>query len=189
MIRSIEMSPLQREEIIARFNQLIETPKDFIYCEANFIACMLSITRYEEPENNQNHWRIAAQDLLTACILHVVFSDYVEKSFQGILIFISQTFDKDSNNCDALLNAVINSNHGNNEELHYLILAAFDRHYRRPVKERDTILYTIKTSLYNFLNYIIVQHAGETSKIIFAPTQAGKGVNFLVTGDNDEKRQ
>lgn len=145
----LRFSPVNKE-LTARFNPLMEISKEFAFRDANSLANILVTPADGKIDGSQKHWTDTAQDLLTACILHVLLSDYADKSLRGVLTFISHGAGKDSDNGEAMLKGMMEANHGDNEDLHNIIASAAMRQLGRPADERGSVFSSAVTALQVF---------------------------------------
>lgn len=81
------------DEFSIKINPLMFIRKNTAYADANLIASTLLAPTSDKGGDNETaaHFRENAVDLLTACILHVLTSEYHDKTLGGVLDFISSS--------------------------------------------------------------------------------------------------
>ena len=131
------------------FNPLMEIPggKDS-YGYANLIADTILTPQASKANSDANseHFREAAISLLTGVILHVLCSDYPQKSLPGVKSFLSSVNPENPADDTYSLYQMIQGTHCTQEIHERVVMAAGDQ-LKRPDKERGSVLSTIQKSL------------------------------------------
>lgn len=131
------------------FNPLMEIRggKD-AYGDANMIADTLTTPSAGKSSSDANseHFREAALELLTGVILHVLCSDYKNKSLPGVKDFLSSVNPEAADDDTYFLTQMIKSEH-TTPEIHERVVAAAGNQLKRESKERTGVLSTVNTAL------------------------------------------
>ena len=131
------------------FNPLMEIPggKDS-YGYANLIADTILTPQAGKANSDANaeHFREAAIAFLTGVILHVLCSDYPDKSMPGVKSFLSAVNPDNPADDTYSLNLMINGTHCNHE-IHERVVTAAGDQLKRPDRERQSVLSTVQKSL------------------------------------------
>lgn len=131
------------------FNPLMEIPggKDS-YGYANLIAdtVLTPAAGKANSDANTEHFREAAIAYLTGVILHVLCSDYPEKSLPGVKKFLSALNPDKPDDDTYSLTQMIESQHCT-AEIHERVVTAAGDQLKRPNKERQSVLSTVQKSL------------------------------------------
>jgi type IV secretion system protein VirD4 len=131
------------------FNPLMEIPggKDS-YGYANLIADTVLTPQAGKANGDANseHFREAAIAFLTGVILHVLCSDYPDKSLPGVKAFLSAVNPDNPADDTYSLTQMINGVHCT-QEIHEQIVTAAGDQLKRPDRERQSVLSTVQKSL------------------------------------------
>ncbi len=131
------------------FNPLMEIPggKDS-YGYANLIADTVLTPQSGKASGDANseHFREAAIAFLTGVILHILCSDYPDKTLPGVKAFLSAVNPENAADDTYSLNQMIASTHCTQEMHERVIMAAGDQ-LKRPDRERQSVLSTVQKSL------------------------------------------
>lgn len=131
------------------FNFLMEIPGgDDAYGYANLIADTLltPVAGTSSGDANSEHFRETANAFLTGVILHVLCSDYEDKSLPGVKTFLSELNPQDPSDDTYTLSQMINGTHCS-KMIHEKIVTAAGDQLKRPDKERQSVLSTVQKSL------------------------------------------
>lgn len=136
-------------EIGHAFNPLMEIPgnKD-AYGYANMIADTILTPQAGKAggDANSEHFREAGIAFLTGVILHVLCSDYPNKTMPGLKSFLSALNPEDPADDTYTLNQMINGVHCN-QDIHERVVTAAADQLKRPDRERQSVLSTVQKSL------------------------------------------
>jgi type IV secretion system protein VirD4 len=131
------------------FNPLMEIPggKDS-YGYANLIADTVLTPQAGKANSDANseHFRETAIAFLTGVILHVLTSDYPDKSLPGVKAFLSAVNPENPSDDTFSLNQMIYGVHCN-QELHERVMTAAGDQLKRPDKERQSVLSSVQKAL------------------------------------------
>lgn len=131
------------------FNSLMEIPggKDS-YGYANLIADTILTPQAGKANSDANteHFRESAIAFLTGVILHVLCSDYPDKSLPGVKAFLSAVNPKNPGDDTFSLNQMINGTHCN-QEIHDRVVTTAGDQLKRAERERQSVLSTVQKSL------------------------------------------
>lgn len=192
----LRFSPLSRDTV--RFNPIMAIePGDFAYRDANLIADILFAKSAKEASKDP-HWDNTAKDLLTTTILHIRFSDYADKTFAGILTFLSVTSvdvlaaasaDNDEMGKEQFL-GMINAKHfyfdkdGNYHdypEIHKTIVSGASRVLSKPARERGSVFSTAFTSIQLFEDPLIANATSESDFTLDDFIESKKPITLYLT--------
>lgn len=131
------------------FNPLMEIPggKDS-YGYANLIADTLLTPQAGKANSDANseHFREVSNAFLTGVILHVLCSDYPQKSLPGVKTFLSMLNPEDPADDTYALHQMIEGTHCSQEIHERVVMAAGDQ-LKRPDKERGSVLSSVQKAL------------------------------------------
>lgn len=131
------------------FNSLMEIPggKD-AYGYANLIADTILTPQSGKASGDANseHFREAAIAFLTGVILHVLCSDYPDKTLPGAKTFLSSVNPENPADDTYSLMQMINGVHCT-QDIHERVAMAAGDQLKRPDKERQSVLSTVQKSL------------------------------------------
>jgi type IV secretion system protein VirD4 len=126
------------------------------WTDANMLATtMLAPTNISREDENQNHFRVAGIHYLTGIILHVLCSDYQDKSLGGCLDFLTlgtgESEEETANASEKLLKRMIQAKHCN-ESIHKKIVQCANAQLARPSRERGSVTSTVLKALLVFMD-------------------------------------
>lgn len=131
------------------FNPLMEIRggKD-AYGDANMIADTLTTPSAGKTNSDANaeHFRETAMEFLTGVILHVLCSDYKNKSLPGVKDFLSMVNPENPDDDTYILKQMIDSNHCS-QEIHSRVVAAAGNQLKRADRERTGVLSTVQKAI------------------------------------------
>lgn len=131
------------------FNPLMEIPggKD-TYSYANLIADIVLTPQAGKTNSDANseHFRKAAVAFLTGVILHILGSDYPDKSMPGVKKFLSLVNPNNPEDDSYVLHLMLNSTHCN-AEIHERVVSAAGDQLKRVDKERSGVWSTTVNGL------------------------------------------
>ncbi|MCD1653532.1 type IV secretory system conjugative DNA transfer family protein [Treponema zuelzerae] len=131
------------------FNPLMEIPggKD-AYGYANLIADTVLTPQAGKSSGDANseHFREAAIAFLTGVILHVLTSDYPDKTLPGVKAFLSAVNPENPADDTYSLTQMIEGVHCT-QEIHQRVVTAAGDQLKRPDRERQSVLSTVQKSL------------------------------------------
>jgi type IV secretion system protein VirD4 len=131
------------------FNALMEIRggKD-AYGDANVFADVLTTpeTGKAGGDANSEHFRETGMEFLTGLILHVLCSDYPQKSIPGIRDFVSQVNPQDPSDDTYIYKLMLEGKHCN-EEVHRKVVSAAGNQMKRADRERQSVLSTVTKAL------------------------------------------
>lgn len=131
------------------FNPLMEIPggKD-AYGYANLIADTVLTPQAGKASGDANseHFREAAIAFLTGVILHVLTSDYPDKTLPGVKAFLSAVNPENPADDTYSLTQMIEGVHCT-QEIHERVVTAAGDQLKRPDRERQSVLSTVQKSL------------------------------------------
>lgn len=156
----IRFAPLSSDTIC--FNPLMAIrPGATAYRDANLIADILFAPSSAKASQNDTevYFNNAAKDLVTTAILHIRFSDYEDKSFAGLLAYLTETDYKTLENSGAenedlgkqqFLSMIEckhfyyddKGNYHQYDEIHTIIAHGATRQLNRHPKERSSVFST-----------------------------------------------
>lgn len=131
------------------FNPLMEIPggKDS-YGYASLIADTLLTPQAGKANSDANseHFRESAVSFLTGVILHILCSDYPDKTLPGLKSFLSAVNPEKPEDDTYSLHQMIHGTHSSHEIHERVVMAAGDQ-LKRADKERQGVLSTVQKSL------------------------------------------
>jgi type IV secretion system protein VirD4 len=131
------------------FNPLMEIRdgKDS-YGDANMFADVLTTPEAGKAggDANSEHFRETGMEFLTGLILHVLCSDYPNKSLPGMLDFISQVNPEEPEDGTYIYRLMLEGKHCN-EEVHQKVVSAAGNQLKRADREQASVLSTVIKAL------------------------------------------
>lgn len=131
------------------FNPLMEIPGgDDAYGYANLIADTLLTPQTGTGGGDpvSEHFKETGTAFLTGVILHILCSDYPDKSLPGVKNFLSSLNPADPSDDTYTLKEMINGTHCSSLMHEKIVTAAGDQ-IKRPDKERQSVLSTVQKAL------------------------------------------
>jgi type IV secretion system protein VirD4 len=131
------------------FNPLMEIRggKDS-YGDANVFADVLTTPEAGKAggDANSEHFRETGMEFLTGLILHVLCSDYPDKSIPGIRDFVTQMNPENPEDDTYIYRLMLEGKHCN-EEVHQKVAGAAGNQLKRADRERASVLSTVTKAL------------------------------------------
>jgi type IV secretion system protein VirD4 len=148
--RIFRFSPTERDSLSINILKDIP-PGDDAFRYAQMIAEILTSPKTNKQDETGEYFSAGAQELLTAGILHVICSDYFDKSFYGVKrMFVGDITDSQkAGDVDASVRTWIDTVHCN-EEIHERVANAASTFLSMNEKEKPTVLRVIYNALLVF---------------------------------------
>lgn len=140
----------------AGFNFLMQIrPGADAWDDALMLATTHLAPKTEKEAGNEEHFRVNATTTLTGIILHVLCSNYQDKSMPGVMDWLTQAdAGNDENTGDksvALWEEMINTEHSD-PAIHKKIVAVANAQLTRPSRERGSVTSTILKALLIYMD-------------------------------------
>ncbi|GHU40341.1 conjugal transfer protein TraG [Spirochaetia bacterium] len=158
------------------------------FSDADLIADILTTPSGGKGKDSANseHFRTAAKELLTAVILHVLCSDYPDKSLPGCAAFLKQVNPENHADTKYICELMINSRHCS-EIIHRHVVEGAGNQLKRPDNEGGSVLSTANNALTIFSDDHIRENSVDSDFYLEGFEKTGEPISLYLTVPNSDR--
>jgi type IV secretion system protein VirD4 len=170
-----------RDDAGHHFNPLMEVRGgDDAFSDANLIADILTTPASGQSNSSSEHFTNAAKDFLTSVILHVLCSDFPNKSLPGCREFLAQIDGENPENTKYIYDQMLNYPH-ESEQIHQIIKEGAGAQRKRPDDEGGSVLSTVNVALQVFADSKIKRNTADSEFYINEFEETNVPITLYIT--------